>query len=56
VVIGGLVTATALTLFVLPTAYHLLEAWMASRATRSARSPAVRRRAGGADPAPAGAD
>jgi len=56
VVIGGLVTATALTLFVLPTAYHLVEGWMASRATRSAPSPAARRMPGGADPAPAGAD
>jgi len=56
VVIGGLVTATALTLFVLPTAYHLVEGWMAVRSARRTRSPAVRRLPGGADPSPAGAD
>jgi cobalt-zinc-cadmium resistance protein CzcA len=56
VVIGGLVTATALTLVVLPTAYQLVESWMAARSAGYARFPATRPIPGGADPSPAGAD
>lgn len=37
VVIGGLVTSTLLTLFVLPTLYAWIESWRAQRATRRAR-------------------
>ena len=36
VVIGGLVTATILTLLVLPTTYRLLEHWQAERSHTSA--------------------
>jgi cobalt-zinc-cadmium resistance protein CzcA len=39
VVIGGLVTSTVLTLFVLPTLYLMLTRWLESRAASAARDP-----------------
>lgn len=55
VVIGGLVTATALTLLVLPTAYHLVERW---REARAAKEPSrlARELSGGPLPSPAAGD
>jgi cobalt-zinc-cadmium resistance protein CzcA len=54
VVIGGLVTATGLTLLVLPTAYGLVEEW---RSARRAGQKQVEATTGfGPEPAPAGAD
>jgi heavy metal efflux system protein len=42
VVIGGLVTATALTLLVLPLLYFLMERWIDARDRRSVRSDRAR--------------
>jgi cobalt-zinc-cadmium resistance protein CzcA len=54
VVIGGLVTATALTLLVLPTAYGLVERWREAWAKkRSATNPGF---GGSPEPAPAAGD
>jgi cobalt-zinc-cadmium resistance protein CzcA len=53
VVIGGLITATALTLLVLPTAYRLVEGWTAARSVAPA---APRGSRAGAALAEAGAD
>jgi len=54
VVIGGLVTATGLTLLVLPTAYGLVEEW---RSARRVGQKQVEATTGfGPEPAPAGAD
>jgi cobalt-zinc-cadmium resistance protein CzcA len=39
VVVGGLAVATILTLFVLPSMYHVLEHWAESRSGRSAWHP-----------------
>jgi cobalt-zinc-cadmium resistance protein CzcA len=42
VVIGGLVTSTFLTLFVMPSLYLALERWRAARSTRESELPLVR--------------
>jgi len=54
VVIGGLISATLLTLLVLPTVYTWLEEWAARRASARIRSP-ENRAGGGVLPAPEGA-
>jgi HAE1 family hydrophobic/amphiphilic exporter-1 len=53
-VIGGTITSTILTLFVIPTIYEIFDNWRTALGRRFARRPAHAPAAGGLAPQPAG--